>query len=311
MRLILSVLCLLAISFGAFGQAPGIQRQPLTTNQHFGPLPSEGHVPIWNATLGKWTNNVVGGEWIYESGLYDSWHARLERGSTNSLRVMTNGLQGIIIGDTNAAALDAYWPYDGLTFTSWLDGSTGHDLNEMMFGVLNSSGYGGWIDSVVASGLTPRVNVIGKVNTNAVLASMVETRLDADGGYFTLVDNGGANQVTLRAGNINYSGGDFMIRAYWNFIDRFSVFTNGIFTINSIAYTPPTVQGTSGMALIGDGSGNLAWTNRLPSVTIFGTTNQLVFGATNIAPVSTVVPTHWISVQVSGNATVFRLPLYQ
>lgn len=47
------------------------------------------------------------------------------------------------------------------------------------------------------------------------------------------------------------------------------------------------------------------------SLVLAGTTNQIVFGATNIAPVSAVAPTHWISVQVSGNSSVFRLPLYQ
>lgn len=47
------------------------------------------------------------------------------------------------------------------------------------------------------------------------------------------------------------------------------------------------------------------------SVTVLGTTNQVVFGATNIAPASAAAPTKWVSVQVSGDAGVYRLPLYQ
>lgn len=44
---------------------------------------------------------------------------------------------------------------------------------------------------------------------------------------------------------------------------------------------------------------------------VSGTTNQVVFGATNLPPSSTVAPTRWISVQVAGESTVYRLPLYQ
>ena len=44
---------------------------------------------------------------------------------------------------------------------------------------------------------------------------------------------------------------------------------------------------------------------------IQGTTNQIVFGATNTAPVDAATPKKWISVQVQGEATVYRLPLYQ
>lgn len=44
---------------------------------------------------------------------------------------------------------------------------------------------------------------------------------------------------------------------------------------------------------------------------IAGTTNQIHFGATNTAPVSSAAPTKWISVQVSGESTVYRMPLYE
>jgi hypothetical protein len=47
------------------------------------------------------------------------------------------------------------------------------------------------------------------------------------------------------------------------------------------------------------------------NVFVSGTTNQVLFGATNLAPSSAVAPTKWISVQVIGDATLYRLPLYQ
>jgi len=39
--------------------APPILRSPLTTNSHFGPVPTEGQVPIWNATASKWSNGLI------------------------------------------------------------------------------------------------------------------------------------------------------------------------------------------------------------------------------------------------------------
>jgi len=41
--------------------APPIVRSPLTTNSHFGPTPTEGQVPIWNAVAKKWSNNIPSG----------------------------------------------------------------------------------------------------------------------------------------------------------------------------------------------------------------------------------------------------------
>lgn len=46
-------------------------------------------------------------------------------------------------------------------------------------------------------------------------------------------------------------------------------------------------------------------------VNIVGTTNQVIFGATNTPPSSDVAPTKWISVQVTGDPGVYRLPLYE
>jgi hypothetical protein len=45
--------------------------------------------------------------------------------------------------------------------------------------------------------------------------------------------------------------------------------------------------------------------------TVIGTTNQIIFGGTNTVPSDTAAPTKWISVQVTGESVVYRLPLYQ
>lgn len=49
----------------------------------------------------------------------------------------------------------------------------------------------------------------------------------------------------------------------------------------------------------------------LAAFSLSGTTNQVSFAATNSAPASTVAPTHWISVQVSGDTNAFRVPLFR
>jgi hypothetical protein len=47
------------------------------------------------------------------------------------------------------------------------------------------------------------------------------------------------------------------------------------------------------------------------ALTVLNTTNQVKFGSTNTAPAGVSTPTKWISVQVNGETTVYRLPLYQ
>lgn len=280
MRFILSIICVLAISFGAFGQAPGIRRQPLTTNQHFGPLPSDGHVPIWNATAGKWSNNIIvggggGSSWTNEAGYY-----RLVGGSTNSLKVMTNGLMGIAIGDENIMSSFWGWPYAGLTFINFLDGSPDHELNGMLHGVIDDNGSGAYMDLSASSGASPIFNTLRRVDTNGVAASRLWSHIDKLGGFLTISDGTFDNNVSLRSGTpANGSGGTNLISARWNGQARFTVDTNGNATSKTF--------------------------------TLLGTTNQVIFGATNLPPSSVVVPSKWISVQVSGEATVYLLPLYQ
>lgn len=48
------------------------------------------------------------------------------------------------------------------------------------------------------------------------------------------------------------------------------------------------------------------------AITLAATTNQVIFGGTNTAPSGSITtPAKWISVQVQGEATVYRIPLYQ
>jgi hypothetical protein len=47
------------------------------------------------------------------------------------------------------------------------------------------------------------------------------------------------------------------------------------------------------------------------SFVVTGTTNQISFGGTNTPPTVTSAPARWISVQVGGDGTSYRLPLYR
>jgi hypothetical protein len=47
------------------------------------------------------------------------------------------------------------------------------------------------------------------------------------------------------------------------------------------------------------------------AITSLATTNHITFGATNPAPVSAVAPTRWVDVRINGEATVYRIPLYE
>jgi hypothetical protein len=57
-----------------------------------------------------------------------------------------------------------------------------------------------------------------------------------------------------------------------------------------------------------DGAGNITWSI---NVVVAGTTNQIVFGATNLPPAVPVTVVKWVSVQVQGEAAAYRIPLYQ
>jgi hypothetical protein len=120
MRSLLATLLLWPLML--FGQAGGLVKQPMTTNAFV----DRCHwrvIRLYGTPRRKWSNNVAGG-WLNEAFYY-----RLSQGTTNSLKVMTNGLIGIVIGDTNAMNSVYGWPFDGLTYMNFLDGFSGHDYN--------------------------------------------------------------------------------------------------------------------------------------------------------------------------------------
>lgn len=212
--------------------------------------------------------------------------ARLVRGTTNSVKVMTNGLFGIALGDTNA--LTAYgWPYDGLTFADILDGTPNHNYNEMIIGVEDIGVAAGWLSTSAGagSGTDPNVSTDGTIRTNGTVAFRSAMRIDKVGGLFAIHDDeqtvGGTydNQVVLKSGDYvnTFFGNPTMIRARWRAQDRFLISTNGNMTLKGVVYSPPSAQGAAATVLTNDGAGNLGWGSTSGGATINPTDNYLPF----------------------------------
>lgn len=173
----------------------------------------------------------------------------------------------------------------------------------------------------------------------ALIAFRTTGNGDADYGglYVETRDHAGANRINsdfdLEVSTDNASiglhsqdthgGGNF---AYWqvstgtNNVDLFLNVTTGTVTDlwptapdGSASYTFDTsLAHTSGNLAEFKNHGSLAFSiGATKNIILAGTTNQIVFGSTNTAPSSSVAPTKWISVQVTGESAVYRIPLYQ
>lgn len=194
----------------------------------------------------------------------------LRDGMTNSLRVSTNGLFGIAIGDTNALNSSG-WPAIGNTYMSFLDGSAGHTANHFFHGVINQS------DDITAYAnlsaySAPSESVLNLDVTNNTESEDAGVALRNRGydAYLRMTDIVDDSVISIEVGGTNQS----MIYAKWQGQDRFLVQTNG-------------------------------------SLRFGATTNHITFGATNAPPASTVAPTRWVSVLINGEATQYKIPLYQ
>lgn len=100
------------------------------------------------------------------------------------------------------------------------------------------------------------------------------------------------------------------------FIGQSATSGGSVLTPTNIIVIAPNQVATNDNAVIIGTSASLFHTDTLGNTTgrtytLTGTTNQVIFGGTNTAPVSAVAPAKWISVQVSGLPNVYRLPLYE
>jgi len=69
---------------------------------------------------------------------------------------------------------------------------------------------------------------------------------------------------------------------------------------------------TQPILLAHDGTNRVVSINSLGVLSIAATTNQIVFGKTNSAPLNTSTNSMvWVSVQVYGDTNAYRLPLYK
>jgi hypothetical protein len=134
-------------------------------------------------------------------------------------------------------------------------------------------------------------------------SSLFSIQIDdtAVGGHNRLLDFGLNPTIPLP---IEYN---FDFNAIFQVIDSGSVLANGL-QLGGVV--DPSQDPGNGNAIIHGYCGvDGVVTNSANRIT--ATSNQIMFGATNTAPASTVAPTKWISVQVKGEATAYRIPLYQ
>ena len=142
-------------------------------------------------------------------------------------------------------------------------------------------------------------------------------RLITAGANITLLDGGPGSTLTIAASGGGVSNPNAITN---NETRQFKlVGTNGASMV---------IDGNVGIAQYGtnatllqlqDQSSNVWFTatstNKVVTVAgqvyISGTTNFLKFGATNTAPGSVSAPTKWVSVQINGEGTAYRVPLYQ
>lgn len=82
--------------------------------------------------------------------------------------------------------------------------------------------------------------------------------------------------------------------------------TNTVFYITEYGAADSAITWTPFLTAATDGAVTLS-----TNLTLLGTGVQVTFGATNTAPADPVTPTKWISVQVNGEATAYRIPLYE
>lgn len=303
--------------------AQPIFRNPTTTNR-FMNLPSNLSVPFWNAAAGRWSNatvsaggdaggtnsrqggtlvgtnlvnnpnvvtNILGAGTVTvtsnnagtftitgSGGSAQVWtnendYVRLVDGSTNSLKVMTNGLFGIAIGDTNAMNFEG-WPSSGKTYMSVLDGSSGHGANTWFHGVSMPPSGDVFASARIFSGSSPANSLIQLESENA--ASDIDASASIHAGEdvtLRLTDSFDGDLVWIQVGGDVLNNGS-MIWASWHGQERFLLSTNG-------------------------------------SLTLGATTNHITFGATNSPPASAAAPTRWVSVLINGEATQYKIPLYQ
>lgn len=183
----------------------------------------------------------------------------------------------------------------GLNLTNGADLVTmyGYHAGYGTFQQLSSPGYGStWIGA--ESGGVLRTNV----------AHIRTTALGYRAGYF-----GGSNCTYLGAYAGSYNTNDGLTLVV-DGLDRSTYFaekTNALL-YGTFATTMPgqTLAINAGLVTIPWGTLTIK-----SNLTVLGTTNQIIFGATNIAPATTATPDKWVSVQISGESTTYRLPLYK
>jgi hypothetical protein len=208
--------------------------------------------------------------------------------------IWVNGTLGFKMDD-NGAHL-----YDGYSLIFGDDGDT--VLSRNSAGVFNVLGSAGSYGRVIAGHATIRTNLNIPAGGAIELANNVSLhgRNAADNANVSLIKLNTSDEVSIAV-----DAGPTVIGGYLRLPNNTALYGRNAANSANIAIA---MVDSADRVYIDSGAVGAHFGK---NISIAGTTNQVIFGGTNTAPSSPGAPTKWISVQVTGEATVYRLPLYE
>lgn len=296
------------VPFVSFAQP--ILRNPMTTNRFMLALPSNGQVPAWNAAAGRWSNSTIsasgGGDqvWTNVSGviqtIVDTNLARITTNGTFSLR---SGLTVLNPSAANVSGSDAYILNTATNFAN--SGSRLLSIKNFSTNVFEISALG-----EVAIGKNTE-QILGNPSPGTTLQHFNATALGDPNLILFSIGAGDKDESMWKGLDVM---GDSNSIALIFYADDDPV--ANLEPTAAAAATPyffnTTLDHTSGNLVevqnLSTDKFTVAWDG---AVTLASTTNHITFGATNAPPASAVAPTRWISVLINGEATQYKIPLYE
>jgi hypothetical protein len=249
--------------------APPILRQPLTTNSHFGPTPTEGQVPIWNAAAKKWSNNVPSGGIGFGALVWTNDGTAIRpngtlagiawlRTSDGSIFMGTNAVKQYSFFGAGDPTLDTAnrYPLVSLVPTNVSPGvsrwgsAIGMVVNgpNQEYSLVEFTGNYDPAGANTESGLT--LKSYGAVNNTEIILSSINDAGNHNASLDLIIPGGINIDIAAESGNSHIQFGSGI----------FKVDNNGdISAIKNVFYSWPASQGAAGTVLTNNGAGILGW----------------------------------------------------